>query len=81
MVSVVENHIPEKVICSARAYPMASYQWRDPQGEVVIKGNALMVNYPMLRKNSGNYTCEAINRHGNTSTNVFIDVLCEFKSV
>ncbi|XP_067007165.1 nephrin isoform X1 [Anabrus simplex] len=77
VVYVTENYVPEKVLCSARAYPEASYVWRregHPQ-ETFLKGNALILNYPLLRQNSGNYICEATNKHGSIAQKTFINVL------
>ncbi|XP_024084209.1 hemicentin-1 isoform X5 [Cimex lectularius] len=76
IVNVTEGNIPEKILCSAKAYPEATYQWRrEGENEVVMKGNALIVNHAVLRRNAGNYTCEAQNRHGNNTKTIFINVL------
>lgn len=76
VVNVIEGNVPEKVLCNAKAYPESSYQWRrEGDNEVIIKGNALILNFPILRKNGGNYYCEAYNRHGNNSQKTFINVL------
>lgn len=78
VVSVVEGNIPEKVLCHAKAFPEASYQWRrEGESDVIVKGNALILNHPVGKRNGGNYTCEAYNRHGNNSLTTFINVLCK----
>lgn len=78
IVNVIEGNVPEKVLCHAKAYPEASYQWRrEGESEIIIKGNALILNYPIPRKNGGNYVCEAYNRHGNNTQTTFINVLCK----
>lgn len=76
VLSVVEGHIPEKILCSAKAYPEPSYQWhRENDTEINMKGNALILNYPIPRSKGGNYVCEASNRHGNITHKTFINVL------
>lgn len=81
VVNVIEGNVPEKVVCSAKAYPEASYQWRrEGDSDLVMKGNALILNYPVQRRNGGNYACEAYNRHGNNSVITYINVLCEYLS-
>jgi len=78
IVPVVEGHTPEKVICSSKAYPEASYQWRKEGGtEIIMKGKALILNTPMGRREGGNYVCEAHNRHGTVEGTAYINVLCE----
>ncbi|XP_034251543.1 hemicentin-1 isoform X2 [Thrips palmi] len=77
VVSVVESRVPELVLCSARAYPEASYEWRAENSTdetSVVKRNKLILNKSMHRKDSGNWTCTAINRHGSISTTIRIDV-------
>ncbi|XP_069698098.1 hemicentin-2 isoform X6 [Periplaneta americana] len=75
MVNVTEQHIPEKVICSATAYPEASYQWKHDTSSLVVKGNALILSDPVTRNDGGNYTCEASNRHGKITQKTLINVL------
>lgn len=75
-VNVTEGHIPEKVLCSATAYPEATYQWKHESGTFITKGNnALILSSPVSRTEGGNYTCEAINRHGKITQKTFINVL------
>ncbi|XP_046400693.1 hemicentin-1 isoform X3 [Ischnura elegans] len=93
IVSVVEGQIPDKIVCSAKAYPEASYHWWrrrqsdndgsssnslviDPQtSSIVVKGNALVLNYPVPRTDGGEYICEAYNRHGNATIKTHVNVL------
>lgn len=80
VLSVVESRVPEMVLCSARGYPEASYEWRAENSTdetSVVKRNKLVLNKPMHRKDSGNWTCTAINRHGSISTTIRIDVQCK----
>ncbi|XP_071450004.1 uncharacterized protein nrm [Hetaerina americana] len=93
IVSVVEGQIPDKMECSAKAYPEASYHWWrrrasdndgsssnslviDPQtSSIVVKGKALVLNYPVPRTDGGEYICEAYNRHGNATMKTYVNVL------
>ncbi|KAL1124451.1 hypothetical protein AAG570_001077 [Ranatra chinensis] len=76
IVNVIEGNIPEKVLCSSKAFPQASYQWkRDGESDIIIKGNALILSYPLSRRNSGEYVCQAINKHGNNTVKTKINVL------
>ncbi|XP_049814950.1 hemicentin-1 isoform X1 [Schistocerca nitens] len=76
VVYVTEGHVPEKVLCNAKAYPEASYQWwKEGEKEPIVKGKTLMLNFAVHRRNSGNYICEASNRHGNTTQKTTINVL------
>jgi hypothetical protein len=78
VVNVIEGNVPEKVLCHAKAFPEASYQWkREGEPEILIKNNALIVNQPVNRRNGGNYICEAYNKHGNNSQKTYINVLCK----
>jgi len=78
-VNVTEGHIPEKVLCSAVAYPEATYQWKHDTGTFIGKGNnALILSSPVSRAEGGNYTCEASNRHGKITQKTFINVLCKY---
>ncbi|KAJ9592942.1 hypothetical protein L9F63_015402 [Diploptera punctata] len=77
MVNVTEGHTPENVMCSAIAFPEASYKWIHDSTNSVVKpntGNALILT-PVLRKDGGNYSCLASNRHGTISQKTFINVL------
>lgn len=77
VVNVIENHIPEKVLCSAKALPEPSYQWkREGSNEVITKGNKLIIGQPVPRQDAGNYICEAFNRHGSTEAATVLQVLC-----
>ncbi|XP_055703740.1 hemicentin-2 isoform X6 [Phlebotomus papatasi] len=73
-ISVEEGHQPQRILCSAKAYPEPTYEWRR-LGQVIAKGNALIVNKAMLRLDSGPYTCISFNRHGNHSAETIMNVL------
>ncbi|CAG2058341.1 unnamed protein product [Timema podura] len=77
-VNVTETDVPEWVICNAKAYPEAMYQWyKDGErNTTVLKGgNTLILSGPLKKERGGNYTCEAFNRHGNITQKTFINVL------
>ncbi|XP_045532342.1 hemicentin-1 isoform X2 [Pieris brassicae] len=86
VVSVIENEIPAKVVCSAKGFPMPSYSWRrehltkisakehSNRSFVLSSSNTLLLG-PIARKDAGNYVCEAYNRHGAVNTTVFMDVM------
>ncbi|XP_073840501.1 neuromusculin isoform X5 [Musca autumnalis] len=84
VVYVPEETIPGRVICKSRANPEPTYEWRF-NDKTVIRGNALIINTPMTRNDSGRYTCVAYNKHGRSSAETFIDVQykprCEIERV
>ena len=73
-VTVVENTVPDKVLCTADSYPEASFMWRF-QDQVVQTQNLLNFATSISRHQSGLYTCEASNRHGSASLATNINVL------
>ncbi|KAF6214764.1 hypothetical protein GE061_009507 [Apolygus lucorum] len=76
VVNVIEGNIPEKVICQAKGFPEATYDWRRAEeNDVVVKGGTFLLNLPVSKRNAGNYTCRAQNRHGQISGYMFINVL------
>ncbi|XP_013161702.1 PREDICTED: hemicentin-1 isoform X3 [Papilio xuthus] len=86
VVSVIENKIPGKVVCSAKGFPMPSYSWRRElstknQGKehsnrslILSSSNTLLLG-PVSRRDGGNYICEAYNKHGSVNTSVYLDVM------
>ncbi|XP_063835254.1 uncharacterized protein LOC135084408 isoform X2 [Ostrinia nubilalis] len=86
VVSVIENEIPAKVVCSARGFPMPSFSWRREHSSksaardhtnnslILSSSNTLLLG-PVQRKDGGHYVCEAYNRHGSVNTTVFLDVM------
>ncbi|CAH0718634.1 unnamed protein product, partial [Brenthis ino] len=96
VVSVIENEIPAKVVCSANGFPMPSYTWRRVPASksaarehgnaslVLSSGNALLLP-AAARRHAGAYACEAYNRHGAVNTTFILDVMfipeCGIKQV
>ncbi|KAF9809315.1 hypothetical protein SFRURICE_015589, partial [Spodoptera frugiperda] len=91
VVQVTENEIPAKVVCAARGFPMPSYTWRREQpskvsakentnNSLILSSSNTLLLGPVQRKDGGNYTCEAYNRHGSVSTSVFLDVMSNLES-
>ncbi|XP_035904033.1 hemicentin-1 isoform X2 [Anopheles stephensi] len=72
-ISVEEGKIPPKIVCSSRAYPEPAFYWAR-NGEIIAKGSALIVDEGLRRSDAGKYTCTAFNKHGNHSTDAYIDI-------
>ncbi|CAH2061674.1 unnamed protein product, partial [Iphiclides podalirius] len=85
VVSVVENKIPGKVVCSAKGFPMPNYSWQREQpvkgqGEeharptLILSTSSTLLLGPVTRKDAGRYVCEAYNKHGKVNSTVYLDV-------
>uniref|UniRef100_A0A182P6J4 Ig-like domain-containing protein n=1 Tax=Anopheles epiroticus TaxID=199890 RepID=A0A182P6J4_9DIPT len=72
-ISVEEGKIPPKIVCSSRAYPEPAFYW-SRNGEIIAKGSALIVDDVLERSDAGKYTCTAFNKHGNHSTDAYIEI-------
>ncbi|CAG9790130.1 unnamed protein product [Diatraea saccharalis] len=86
VVSVIENEIPGKVVCSAKGFPMPSYVWRrdhpsksasrsHDNSSLVLSSSSTLLLPPVRRDHAGHYTCEAYNRHGLITTSALLDVM------
>ncbi|XP_054735884.1 uncharacterized protein LOC129242947 isoform X2 [Anastrepha obliqua] len=73
VVYVQEGTIPGRVICNAKANPSAHYNWIFNNTKLG-QDQALIINTPMTRNDSGVYTCVASNKHGKNTAETFIDV-------
>ena len=53
-----------------------------PDDAALQTGNRLRLNYQegVKREKAGEYVCQAQNKHGVTSTAVFVNVMCKWKS-
>jgi len=74
VVSVLEHDTPERVLCSAQAYPEATYIWRF-NDQVVQTHNVLYFGGPVSRDQAGVYVCEAQNRHGTAYVTTRLNVM------
>ena len=74
VVSVLEHDTPERVLCSAQAYPEATYMWRF-NDQVVQTHNVLYFGGPVNRDQAGIYVCEAQNRHGTAYVTARLNVM------
>ncbi|XP_013145690.1 PREDICTED: uncharacterized protein LOC106108902 isoform X2 [Papilio polytes] len=86
VVSVIENKIPGKVVCSAKGFPMPSYSWRREvssknQGKehsnrsLVLSSSSTLLLGAVPRAMAGRYLCQAHNKHGAVSAALYLDVL------
>ncbi|XP_037293639.1 hemicentin-1 isoform X3 [Manduca sexta] len=83
VVSVVENEIPARVVCSAKGFPKPSYSWRRVSasksrakaGGGVLSASSALHLPAAARALAGLYACEAYNRHGAVNTTVLLDVM------
>ena len=73
-IDVLENEVPDRVVCGAQAYPEASYMWRF-KDQVIQTHNVLFFGTPAARDQGGIYTCEAANRHGTGYVTTHINVM------
>jgi len=71
--TVEEGSTPEKVLCTAEAYPQANYFWKF-NGDTVATDNLLFFDKGIGRDQSGEYTCIAQNRHGASEIKTNFDV-------
>ncbi|RZC32225.1 Ig 3 and/or I-set domain containing protein, partial [Asbolus verrucosus] len=77
VVHVDENKSPEAVKCSGKGRPKLSYVWKkNSTGELIGKDDTLQLG-KMPKSAAGNYTCEAFNKYGNKTVNVYFDVKYE----
>ena len=76
LLTLEEGSSSDKVLCTAEAYPSATYSWSFLE-DTVATDNLLFFDYGVTRAQAGDYECVATNRHGQTRSITTIDVLCE----
>ena len=76
VVTVEAGISPEKILCTAEAYPQANYFWKFGD-DTVATDNLLFFDKGISRHQSGEYTCIAQNRHGSSEIKTKFDVLCK----
>ena len=76
VIVVEEGESPEKLLCTAEAYPQANYFWKF-NGDTVATDNLLFFDKGITRHESGEYTCIAQNRHGASEIKTNFDVRCK----
>ena len=74
IVNVVENTVPDKVLCTADSYPEASFMWKF-NDEIIQTQNLLSFGSAVTRHQAGLYVCEAANRHGTAYVTTKMNVL------
>ena len=79
IIVVEEGNSPDKILCTAEAYPQANYFWKF-NGETVASDNLLFFDKGISREESGEYTCIATNRHGASEIKTNFDVRCKSMS-
>ena len=77
LLTVDEGSSPEKILCTAEAYPKANYFWKF-KGETVANDNLLFFDTGITREEAGEYACIAQNRHGASEIKTNFDVLCKY---
>lgn len=78
IVKVVELMRPDPVKCFGRGHPTLSYEWKKNLTSEPITSTEDLNLPPLKREESGRYICEAGNKHGKKTAEVFFDVLCEY---
>jgi len=73
-ISVHEGDSPEKILCTAEAYPKANYHWEFQDETVVGTDNLLFFDQGIRRDQAGEYKCIAENRHGKKEITTHFDV-------
>ncbi|KAJ8954752.1 hypothetical protein NQ314_007022, partial [Rhamnusium bicolor] len=76
VVNVVEKQSPSPVKCHGKGHPALSYQWKKSTSpdKPIISSNEELVLGSMNRMDTGIYVCEASNKHGTQTANVYFNV-------
>ncbi|XP_030767914.1 hemicentin-1 isoform X2 [Sitophilus oryzae] len=74
LINVVEGQSPSPVKCHGKGHPNLTYKWKkNATAEPKDYGEELRLG-PMMRSDSGSYTCEASNKHGKENAIVYFNV-------
>ena len=76
VITLEEGSSAESVMCTAEAYPEASYAW-EVDGAVVATDNLLFFDEGVSREQGGDYMCVAKNRHGRAEMVTRVEVICK----
>ena len=90
---MIENNVPEKILCWAKGNPDPSYVWKtditkfdssdlssDETYEPkveVISKGNILMLNTVTRSSTGYYICEAFNKHGNVTQKTYLNVMCK----
>ncbi|XP_043484948.1 hemicentin-1 isoform X5 [Leptopilina heterotoma] len=74
-INVIVDHIPEKISCSAKAYPEPQFEWyREGSNEILGTSNTLSFEYTFPKRSNGTYYCRVKNRQGVNNISTYINV-------
>lgn len=78
--TIEEHSNLSEVTCSAKCVPACSLSWIGPDGQNVSSGEEVLSLLNISRKQSGNYTCSAVNTVTLQTKNATfnIDVTCKY---
>ncbi|XP_074027945.1 neuromusculin isoform X7 [Leptinotarsa decemlineata] len=74
IVNVVENQAPSPIKCHGSGRPILSYMWKKNYTSDPIARTEDLVLGALTRADSGEYICEASNKHGSRTTQAYINV-------
>ena len=78
VVNVVVDHIPESIICGAKAHPEPTFEWyREGSDEVQGRTDVLVFKHTFPKRSNGTYYCQVKNRHGVRNISTYINVQCK----
>ncbi len=79
VVNVTDNRIPPKVTCVAEGRPKPNFRWYNGSANSTFSTNAILsFNEPLSREGSTNFTCEAYNDYGSSTTTLFFNIWCKY---
>lgn len=76
-IDVEEGQQPSRIICSSKANPEPTYEWRR-NDKVYAKGNVLQITHNVTREENGvKIECIASNKYGQNSAESTLNVMCK----